>query len=74
MPYRRLPNTDQARLYALQTAVKRAAKFLKGGEVVCIMPEGTRHGKSGTNPELHAGVALIARMGRAPILPMTVRR
>jgi hypothetical protein len=25
MPYRRLPNTDQARLYALQTAVKRAA-------------------------------------------------
>lgn len=25
MPYRRLPNTDQARLYALQTAVRRAA-------------------------------------------------
>jgi len=25
MPYRRLPNTDQARLFALQTAVKRAA-------------------------------------------------
>ena len=26
MPYRRLPNTDQARLYAIQTAVKRAAE------------------------------------------------
>ncbi len=26
MPYRRLPNTDQARLYALQTAVRRASE------------------------------------------------
>jgi hypothetical protein len=26
MPYRRLPNTDQARLYAIETAVKRAAE------------------------------------------------
>ena len=26
MPYRRLPNTDQARLYALQTAVQRASE------------------------------------------------
>ena len=26
MPYRRLPNTDQARLYALQTAVQKASE------------------------------------------------
>lgn len=37
------------------------------------MPEGTRRGKSDTEPELHAGAAFIARMGHAPILPMTVR-
>ena len=56
-----------------RTAIKRAAKFLKNKEVICIMPEGTRRGKSGKTPELHAGAALIARMGKAPLLPMTIR-
>ena len=56
-----------------KTAIKRAAKCLKNGELICIMPEGTRRGKSDRAPELHAGAALIARMGHAPILPMTVR-
>lgn len=56
-----------------KTAIKRAAKFLKNGEIVVIMPEGTRRGKSGTDPELHAGAALIARMAKAPIIPATVR-
>lgn len=54
-------------------AVKRAVKFLKDGEVVCIMPEGARRGKSATEPQLHAGVALMARMAKVPIVPMTVR-
>lgn len=56
-----------------RTAIKRAAAMLKRDEVVGIMPEGTRRGKSGTDPELHAGAAFVARMGHAPILPMTVR-
>lgn len=54
-------------------AIKRAARFLKDKEIVAIMPEGTRRGKSNMVPTLHGGAALIARMGHAPILPMTVR-
>lgn len=56
-----------------RSAVKRAVRMVKSGELVGIMPEGTRRGKSGRTPELHAGVALIAKMGHAPIVPMTVR-
>ena len=56
-----------------RTAVKRAARMLKNGEVVAIMPEGSRRGKSSTPPRVHGGAALIARMGKAPILPMGVR-
>lgn len=56
-----------------RTAVKRAVRMLKNNEVVGILPEGTRRGKSSRIPELHAGAAFIARMGHVPILPMTVR-
>lgn len=56
-----------------RTCIKRAARFLKDKEPVVIMPEGTRRGKSNIEPTLHGGAALIARMGKAPILPMTVR-
>lgn len=56
-----------------RTAIKRAARFLKDREAVVIMPEGTRRGKSDRAAELHAGAALVARMGRAPLLPATVR-
>ena len=56
-----------------RTSLKRAARMLKNKEVVGIFPEGTRRGKSGTAPKLHAGAALIARMGKAPMLPFTVR-
>ena len=55
-----------------RTAVKRAAKMLKNGEVVGIMPEGTRRGKGSAASHVHGGAALIARMGKAPILPMAV--
>lgn len=55
-----------------RTALKRAAKLLKEKEIVGIMPEGTRRGKSGRKPQLHAGAAFIARMGgNVPILPAT---
>ena len=54
-------------------AVKRAVRMLKDGELVGILPEGTRRGKSDRAPELHAGAAFIARMAHVPILPMCVR-
>ena len=56
-----------------RTAVKRAARMLKNGEIVGIMPEGSRRGKGSATPRVHGGAALIARMGKAPILPMAVR-
>ena len=55
-----------------RTAVKRAARMLKNGEIVGIMPEGTRRDKGTAEPRVHGGAALIARMGKAPILPMAV--
>ncbi|MBQ9001036.1 MAG: 1-acyl-sn-glycerol-3-phosphate acyltransferase [Eggerthellaceae bacterium] len=55
-----------------RTAVKRASRMLKAGEVVGIMPEGTRRGKGNVEPHVHGGAALIARMGKAPIVPMAV--
>lgn len=54
-------------------AVKRASRMLKNHEVVCILPEGTRRGKGSKKPKIHGGAALIARMGKAPIVPMCVR-
>ena len=56
-----------------RTSIKRAARMLKDKEVVGILPEGTRRGKGTKTPEIHAGAAFVARMGRAPIIPMTVR-
>ena len=56
-----------------RSAIKRAVRHLKDNELVGIMPEGTRRGKSDRDAELHGGAALIARMAKVPILPMTVR-
>lgn len=56
-----------------RTAIKRAARDLKNNELVGIFPEGTRRGKSKKTPTLHAGAAFIAKMGKAPLIPMTVR-
>ena len=56
-----------------RTSVKRAVAMLKCGEVVGIYPEGTRRGKGSQKPELHSGGAFIARMGKAPLVPATVR-
>ena len=56
-----------------RTAIKRAATMLKNNELVGILPEGTRRGKGTLTPELHSGAAFVAKMGHAPILPMTVR-
>lgn len=56
-----------------RTAIKRAVRHLKDNELVGILPEGTRRGKSDRVATLHGGAALIARMAKVPILPMTVR-
>lgn len=56
-----------------RTSIKRAARMLKNDELVGILPEGTRRGKGSKTPSLHAGAAFVAKMGHAPILPMTVR-
>lgn len=61
------------RASADRTAIKRASAMLKRGEAVGIFPEGTRRGKGGVLPELHGGAAFIARMGKSPIVPSTVR-
>ena len=47
--------------------------MLKNDEIVGILPEGTRRGKTDRVPSIHAGVSVIARMAKVPILPMTVR-
>ncbi len=56
-----------------KTAIKRAAKMLKSGEIVGILPEGTRRGKGNKKPILHMGAGFIAKMGHAPMMPMCVR-
>lgn len=53
-----------------RTSLKRAATMLKNGEWVGIFPEGTRRDKGSVAPSLHAGAALIARMGKAPLIPL----
>ena len=53
-------------------AIKRAVRMLKNGEIVGIMPEGSRRNKGSVEPTVHGGAALIARMGKAPIMPVAV--
>ena len=55
------------------TSIKRAVRMLKNDELVGILPEGTRRGKTDRVASIHAGVSVIARMAKVPILPMTVR-
>lgn len=54
------------------SAVKRAVRYLKDGELVAMFPEGTRRGKGNVTLRMHAGAALIARMGKVPVVPSTV--
>ena len=56
-----------------RTAIKRATAMLKRGELVGIYPEGTRRGRGTAEISLHSGVAFIARMAKAPMIPATVR-
>ena len=56
-----------------RNAIKRATKMLKNGELIGVFPEGTRRGKGSKTPELHGGAALIARMGKAPLIPLGLK-
>jgi len=53
-------------------AVKRAAAALKRGECVGIFPEGTRMNKPNKVYKPHAGMVLIAQMGKAKIVPVGI--
>jgi len=52
------------------TAVKRSVKMLKRGELVGIFPEGTRIRFPGQVATYHPGIALIAAMADAPVIPL----
>jgi 1-acyl-sn-glycerol-3-phosphate acyltransferase len=54
------------------TVVKRAVKMLKRGEFVGIFPEGTRIRFEGQEVVYHEGIALIARLAKAPVLPVRI--
>lgn len=56
-----------------RTAIKRATKMLKNGELIGVFPEGTRRGKGSKTPDIHGGAALIARMGKAPLVPLGLK-
>jgi 1-acyl-sn-glycerol-3-phosphate acyltransferase len=51
-------------------AVKRVVKMLKRGEYVGIFPEGTRIRFKDQVPTYHEGIALIAHLAKAPVLPV----
>lgn len=53
-------------------ALKRAAAALKRGEQMLIFPEGTRMNKPEKVYTPHAGVVLIAQMGKAKIVPVGI--
>ncbi|MDR3053646.1 MAG: 1-acyl-sn-glycerol-3-phosphate acyltransferase [Coriobacteriales bacterium] len=55
-----------------KTAIKRAVKMLKRGELVGIFPEGTRIRFKEQVPVYHEGVALIAHLSGAPVLPVHI--
>lgn len=52
-------------------SMKRIINTLKGGESVMIFPEGTRSRTKSLN-EAKKGITLIARMSKAPIVPIAL--
>lgn len=54
------------------SAVKRAVRMLKRGEPVGIFPEGTRMRQKGQESTYHEGIALIAHLAKAPVVPLYI--
>ena len=50
-------------------SINRAVEVLKAGEMVAIMPEGTRS-RDGRLQKAHPGVVLLAAKSKAPLLPI----
>lgn len=53
------------------TAVREMVAHLRGGDAVCIFPEGTRS-KDGSIGEFHRGALLAARRGGAQVIPVGI--
>ena len=54
------------------TAVKRSIRMLKRGELVGIFPEATRIRSPEQEVIYHEGVAMIAAMSEAPVIPVRI--
>ena len=54
------------------SAIKRAVRMLKRGEVVGMFPEGTRVRHQGQAVTYHEGIALIAQLAKVPVLPVRI--
>ena len=52
-------------------AMRACMKALRGGEILGIFPEGTRH-HEGVMQEMETGVAMIALRSGAPVIPVLV--
>jgi 1-acyl-sn-glycerol-3-phosphate acyltransferase len=53
------------------SAVREIVAHLKGGDAVCVFPEGTRS-KDGSIGEFRRGALLAARRGNAPVIPVGI--
>ena len=54
-----------------RNAIKKALALLKDGQCLGVFPEGTRS-RTGELGKAEAGVALIAAMSKAPVLPAAI--
>jgi 1-acyl-sn-glycerol-3-phosphate acyltransferase len=52
------------------SAIKRSVRMLKRGELMGIFPEGTRVRSDDQEVKYHEGVALIAQLAKAPVVPI----
>jgi 1-acyl-sn-glycerol-3-phosphate acyltransferase len=52
------------------SAIKRAVRMLKRGEMVGIFPEGTRVRHKDQEVVYHEGVALMAQLAKVPVVPV----